>query len=73
MILKDVIKFVNCNYVIRVYDVEEKVVKLVGAGQLYKVIGVEWQNKLFERVLVSKVDKPTFKIRSKFVVVFHPK
>lgn len=73
MVLEDVIKFVNYNYVIRVYDVEEKVVKLVGAGQLYKVIGVEWRNKLFERVLVTKVDKPIFKIRSTFVVVFHPK
>lgn len=67
------VRLINSMYLIRLYNVAESNVCLVGAGQLEHKIGIDWTNKLFNDVLDKKWDKHTYKIRSRFVVVFVPK
>lgn len=47
--------------------------KLIGAGTLYKLVGLNNANKAFRRALNSKTDKTTIKLRNSLKIEFYTK
>lgn len=60
---------INCYYLIRVTGTGGKS-KLVGAGQLYKIIGVERSEAVFKRVLEGCWCNRTYKMRNSVRIDF---
>lgn len=47
--------------------------QLIGAGTLYKLVGLNRANKAFRRAFNSKTDKTTIKLRSSLKIEFYLK
>lgn len=75
-ILKYTSKFINKNFRLKVYGVDNegnRINKLVGVAGLIALIGVELLNKFFDRTLKAGLDKCVCKLRRGLQVSFYNK
>ncbi len=61
---------INKNFVIRYKLSHSKKTYLKGAGQYYTLVGQELANKHFLKVLSSKTNKTTFRLRRGLIINF---
>jgi len=61
---------INKNFIIRWKDVSTGKVNLVSAGKYHNVVGEEFKNRHFEKVLDGLLQNYTFKIRNRLEIKF---
>lgn len=75
-ILKYTKKFINSNFRLKVYGLDEagkKINKLVGVSGLIALIGIDLLNKFIDRALKAGLDKCVCKLRRGLQVSFYIK
>ncbi|WP_026704965.1 hypothetical protein [Flavobacterium soli] len=69
--LNEMVKEINKNFIIRYsFHKLDKITSLIGAGKYNTIVGREKQIEHFRKVLESKQDKVTFKIRGSLKIDF---
>jgi len=62
--------FINNHFFIRVTEVEKGSTTLIGAGQYSKWVGPEIRNDHFSKMMVSRKQITTFRIRGRLEIKF---